>query len=68
MILFRPQSAIFFVVAEILLDFAALWVGSLGIDRKKRRRREKRGCVGPQWAGATQAPQVSFSTSPISAF
>ena len=44
--------------------------GALGWQpghRKKRRRREKRGCVGPQWAGATQAPQVSFSTSPMSA-
>ena len=29
-----PQSAIFFVVAEILLHFAALWVGSLGIGRR----------------------------------
>ena len=33
-ILFRPQSAIFFVVAEILLHFAALCVGSLGIGRR----------------------------------
>ena len=38
-ILFRPQSAIFFVVAEILLHFAALWVGSLGIGRGGGGRR-----------------------------